>query len=59
MPQIMGNQNQINTGIGKQVMMHTEDQREIEHLKRIVNEKEQLIVEKERLIQILLKNNPS
>ena len=46
---IIGNQNQINNGIGTQVIM-TNEQKEIEYLK-------QLLEEKERLIQHLLNLN--
>lgn len=46
---VFGNQNQINNGIGQQVIM-TNEQKEIEYLK-------QLLEEKERLIQHLLNLN--
>ena len=46
---IIGNQNQINNGLGQQILM-TPDQREIESLK-------ELLKEKERFIQHLLNQN--
>ena len=46
---VYGNQNQINNGVGQQILM-TPDQREIENLKK-------LLKEKERFIQHLLNQN--
>ena len=46
---VYGNQNQINNGVGQQILM-TPDQREIENLK-------ELLKEKERFIQHLLNQN--
>lgn len=50
---VSGEHNQVHNGLGDQVML-TPEQREIEHLREIITEKEKIIDEKERLIQVLM-----
>lgn len=50
---ISGKNNQVHNGQGDQIMM-TQEQREIEHLRELLLEKDKVIEEKERTIQILL-----
>lgn len=48
-----GENNQVHNGQGNQIMM-TPEQREIEHLRAIIEAKDKIIEEKERLIQVLI-----
>lgn len=50
---ISGENNQVHNGQGDQIMA-TPEQREIEYLREMLNEKEKIIDEKERLIQVLM-----
>lgn len=50
---ISGVHNQVHNGQGDQIMM-TPEQKEIEHLRAIIEAKDKIIEEKERLIQILI-----
>lgn len=50
---VNGGYNQVHSGQGNQIML-TPEQREIEHLRELLAEKDKVIEEKERLIQILL-----
>lgn len=53
---ISGENNQVHNGHGNQIMM-TPEQREIEHLRELLTEKDKVIEEKERLIQFLMEKN--
>lgn len=53
---ISGENNQVHNGHGNQIMM-TPEQREIEHLRELLIEKDKVIDEKERLIQFLMEKN--
>lgn len=56
---ISGENNQVHNGHGNQIMM-TPEQREIEHLRELLTEKDKVVEEKERLIQVLLSSkNPN
>lgn len=50
---VSGENNQVHNGNGDQIMM-TPERREIEHLRELLTEKDKVIEEKERTIQILL-----
>lgn len=50
---VNGKNNQVHSGQGNQIMLSPE-QREIEHLREIIKEKNNLLEEKERLIQMLM-----
>lgn len=50
---ISGEHNQVHNGQGNQIML-TPEQQEIEHLREIIMEKDKIIDEKERLIQVLM-----
>ncbi|MEQ3162704.1 helix-turn-helix transcriptional regulator [Parabacteroides goldsteinii] len=50
---ISGEHNQVHNGLGNQIMT-TPEQREIEHLRAIIDAKDKIIEEKERLIQVLI-----
>lgn len=51
---VNGGNNQLHNGNGHQIILSKEEI-EIEHLRDILSEKDKIIAEKERLIQILLK----
>lgn len=53
---ISGENNQVHNGQGNQIMM-TPEQREIEHLRELLTEKDKVIDEKERLIQFLMEKS--
>lgn len=56
---ISGEHNQVHNGQGNQIMM-TPEQKEIEHLRELLTEKDKVVDEKERLIQVLLSSkNPN
>lgn len=50
---ISGEHNQVHNGQGNQIMQ-TQERQLIEHLREIIREKDNILMEKERLIQVLL-----
>lgn len=50
---VTGEYTQVHSGQGNQIML-TQEEREIEHLRELLAERDKVIEEKERLIQILL-----
>lgn len=53
---VSGRHNQVHSGQGNQIVL-TQEQREIEHLRELLIEKDKVIDEKERLIQFLMEKN--